>query len=208
MWSADRDSREAWAYLRDERELMRSLVLLMENRQRTVDMLHYSRSRLGSRLGSRAGSRGAGPLRVSRVTPTGIVGGPARVMRQIENATETLTFGEVRGNDENVEVERICPITRSEFEDNTQVLRIRGCGHYATEGPMRRWLTERGTCPVCRAEVAQVGSAAGGINEDPTTPAALVEQLTQMIAGDLAGVSTSPGQGQTVFEYRMDVPSA
>ena len=67
---------------------MRSLVLLMENRQRTVDMLHYTRSRLGSRLGTRAayGSRAIAPSCDANRN----CGGPARVM-QIENATETLT---------------------------------------------------------------------------------------------------------------------
>ena len=196
------------SYLREEREVIRSLMTLMESRQRSVDMLQYQRGRMGGRsAASRGASRTPVPLRVSRVHARAPLNQGPTVAQQVENATETMTFSEVRGNEENAETETVCPITRGAYEENTEVLRIRGCGHFATAGPMRRWLTERGTCPVCRAAVAQVPTDPG-TNTGDTAPGGLVEQLTRMIAGDITGSTVSHEQGQTVFEYRMDVPSA
>ena len=206
MWSGDRESRDVFGYLRDEREVIRSLIGLMESRQRSMEIVQYQRGRLGGRsAASRGVSRAQVPLRVSRVNPRAHSNQGPTAAQQVENATETMTFSEARGNEEDVDM--VCPITRGTYEQNTEVLRIRGCGHFATAGPMRRWLTERGTCPVCRATVAQVATETGTEQGD-AGPGGLVEQLTRMIAGDITGSTVSHEPGQTVFEYRMDLPSA
>lgn len=177
------DNRETWTWLLDERDLINRLVNLLEGRQRLAEMTSLRRRTT------------ARPLNLQRSRPRRLGATEA----EIENATEMVRVSDLRENDETT---LICPILRSELADNTEVMRIRECGHYATTESMRRWLSEQGTCPVCRARISSSSS------ESPSTdPLNIVDQLSRMIAGDITGTRTQNGGGQTVFEYHMNLPS-
>lgn len=48
-----------------------------------------------------------------------------------------------------------CPITREQFDDDTDVV-ILGCGHYFSEDGIKPWLSEQSTkCPCCNADVRE-----------------------------------------------------
>jgi len=46
-----------------------------------------------------------------------------------------------------------CPITMNSFEDDTVVMRIRGCRHYFSPHSLRTHLANHDTCPYCRFDI-------------------------------------------------------
>lgn len=176
------DNGDTWTWLLDERDLINRMVNLLEGRQRLAEMTSLRR---------RSTAR---PMNLQRSRAQRLGATDA----EIENATEMVRVSDLRENEENT---LICPILRSELSDNTEVMRIRECGHYATTESMRRWLSEQGTCPVCRARISS--STPDSVTMDRLN---IVDQLSRMIAGDITGARAQNSGGQTVFEYHMNLP--
>ena len=75
---------------------------------------------------------------------------PTRVLptnEQITNMTEELRFSDLSTN------EVICAITRSDFEPDDIVLKLRRCGHFFKKEPLKQWFARNSTCPVCRDNI-------------------------------------------------------
>ena len=70
--------------------------------------------------------------------------------QQINQATETLSFGEII-NPTNTE----CPITREPFTIEERVIRIRRCGHIFNPYSLRRWFHVNVHCPMCRMDIRE-----------------------------------------------------
>lgn len=49
-----------------------------------------------------------------------------------------------------------CPITMDEFQNGEIVCKLNCCGHTFCREPLKRWLRNHDTCPVCRAYVTQI----------------------------------------------------
>ena len=62
------------------------------------------------------------------------------------NAVEDLLFSQVPENDRYDS----CPITYEEFDNESEITRIRYCGHYFSRHAITRWLTTNSQCPICR----------------------------------------------------------
>ena len=62
------------------------------------------------------------------------------------NPTEDLLFANVPENDRY----ESCPITYEEFNNESEITRIRHCGHYFSRQAITRWLTTSNHCPICR----------------------------------------------------------
>ena len=62
------------------------------------------------------------------------------------NPTEDLLFVDVPENDRY----ESCPITYEEFTNESEITRIRHCGHYFSRQAITRWLTTNNHCPICR----------------------------------------------------------
>jgi hypothetical protein len=62
------------------------------------------------------------------------------------NPTEDLMFANVPENDRY----ESCPITYEEFNNESEITRIRHCGHYFSRQAITRWLTTNNHCPICR----------------------------------------------------------
>jgi len=62
------------------------------------------------------------------------------------NPTEDLLFVDVPEDDRY----ESCPITYEEFNNESEITRIRHCGHYFSRQAITRWLTTSNNCPICR----------------------------------------------------------
>ena len=70
---------------------------------------------------------------------------------QIENATTNNIFNEL--SDITRQQNSTCTITLDNFNDDSEVSVINNCGHVFFREPLRNWLINHNTCPVCRALV-------------------------------------------------------
>jgi hypothetical protein len=50
-------------------------------------------------------------------------------------------------------VNSTCPISRDEFEDNSEITMIRGCNHLFNRASLREWFVNHSTCPMCRNDI-------------------------------------------------------
>lgn len=71
---------------------------------------------------------------------------------EINNATEQIRYGNI----ENPISER-CPISYVEFDQETNVSRIKHCQHIFEPDSLTSWLTRHNTCPVCRYNLKMYG---------------------------------------------------
>ena len=65
--------------------------------------------------------------------------------QQIENATQLIT------NNQTSHI--ICPITQENFDESTQILRIRHCQHCFSREALLNWFNRSVLCPVCRYDI-------------------------------------------------------
>lgn len=70
-----------------------------------------------------------------------------------EQISETTTAGLFSDFAEE-NTQRRCPISWTQFENDTPVIRINGCGHIFSPDPLREWLSRHSTCPNCRYNLA------------------------------------------------------
>ena len=108
------------------------------------------------------------PLEVRRTANQGGGGGSAATNEQIHRATMNTTFGNVLSP-----VNATCPISRDEFNDESEITMIRGCNHIFNRTSLREWFVNHSTCPMCRGDIREY--------RPPATPTAapLPEQRRQ-----------------------------
>jgi hypothetical protein len=68
--------------------------------------------------------------------------------REIENAIEQIRYGDIESP-----ISERCPISYIEFENDTNVSRIKHCQHIFDLNSLSEWLTRHNTCPVCRYDL-------------------------------------------------------
>ena len=89
-------------------------------------------------------------------------GGGAPNNDQINRATLNTVFSNILSP-----VNATCPISRDEFDDNSEITMIRGCNHVFNRVSLREWFVHHSTCPMCRYDIrlydpsASAASAAG-----------------------------------------------
>ena len=86
-------------------------------------------------------------------------GGSAATNDQIHRATMNTTFGNIISP-----VNATCPISRDEFNDESEITMIRGCNHIFNRTSLREWFVSHSTCPMCRGDIR--------LYRAPATPAA------------------------------------
>jgi hypothetical protein len=67
---------------------------------------------------------------------------------QINRATMNTVFSHILSP-----VNSICPISRDEFNDESQITMIRGCNHIFNRDSLREWFVNHSTCPLCRNDI-------------------------------------------------------
>ena len=77
-------------------------------------------------------------------------GGSAATNDQIHRATMNTTFGNIISP-----VNATCPISRDEFNDESDITMIRGCNHIFNRTSLREWFVSHSTCPMCRHDIRE-----------------------------------------------------
>ncbi len=79
-------------------------------------------------------------------TPIAAAGPPTN--DQIANATLNTVFANILSP-----VNATCPISRDEFNDESEITMIRGCNHIFNRASLREWFAHHSTCPLCRGDI-------------------------------------------------------
>jgi hypothetical protein len=69
---------------------------------------------------------------------------------QINIATSNTVFANILSP-----VNATCPISRDEFNDESEITMIRGCNHVFNRSSLREWFTNHATCPMCRGDIRE-----------------------------------------------------
>ena len=64
-------------------------------------------------------------------------------------------------------VNNTCPISRDEFEDESEITMIRGCNHIFNRVSLREWFVNHSTCPMCRNDIRNYRDTAGATGPGP-----------------------------------------
>ena len=74
--------------------------------------------------------------------------GGAPTNEQIDQATLNTVFSHIVSP-----VNATCPISRDEFNDESEITLIRGCNHIFNRSSLREWFIRHSTCPLCRGDI-------------------------------------------------------
>jgi hypothetical protein len=69
---------------------------------------------------------------------------------QINRATLNTVFSNILSP-----VNATCPISRDEFNDESEITMIRGCNHIFNRVSLREWFVSHSTCPMCRRDIRE-----------------------------------------------------
>jgi hypothetical protein len=67
---------------------------------------------------------------------------------QILRATQDTLFSHIISP-----VNATCPISRDEFNDESEITMLRGCNHIFNRASLREWFVSHSTCPLCRSDI-------------------------------------------------------
>ena len=76
--------------------------------------------------------------------------GTAPTTEQIRQATMNTVFGRIT-----TPVNATCPISRDEFNDDSEVTIIRSCRHIFNRSSLGAWFVSHFTCPMCRSDIRE-----------------------------------------------------
>ena len=96
---------------------------------------------------------GGGRAAASAAAAAPIAAGPP-TNAQIANATLNAVFANILSP-----VNATCPISRDEFNDESEITMIRGCNHIFNRASLREWFVNHSTCPMCRSDIRDYAPA-------------------------------------------------
>lgn len=117
---------------------------------------------------------------------SGLPGPGAPTNDQINRATLNTVFSNIISP-----VNATCPISRDEFDDNSEITMIRGCNHVFNRVSLREWFVHHSTCPMCRCDVrlydpsASAAASAAGL-VDPPAPSRPRDPVVQPEATNIS----------------------
>lgn len=138
---------------------------------------------------------------------------------QITDATETMLFSELVGHS-NIDIYQTCPISYERFVSESEITRLRYCGHYFGRDSIMRWLSINAHCPMCRHDlrINQTEDSSQTPMEDNDSPlpesetgATVSEEIDQslnnildMLFDDLRNANGQEHIGSVVFEIDIE----
>jgi len=105
-------------------------------------MLYTFPIEVGAGAGAGAGAGGAHPSNPRADGPP--------TNEQINRSTLNTVFANILSP-----VNATCPISRDEFNDESEITMIRGCNHIFNRASLREWLAYHSTCPMCRRDIRE-----------------------------------------------------
>lgn len=70
----------------------------------------------------------------------------------INRATENLVFSDLPTS---IQRYQTCPISHEPFTENSNIVRIRHCGHYFGRDSFNQWFNNNVHCPICRHDIRE-----------------------------------------------------
>ena len=119
-----------------------------------------------------------GQLSPVRVTPSA---------SQIERATERMTFGDLPSD---ISRYQSCPICHDTFTPETEILRIRHCGHYFSRNAILTWFDMNCHCPICRHDIREGLSPTSSEDNGETHHEEIIEENSPTNNQSDLGLST------------------
>ena len=83
---------------------------------------------------------------------------------EINNATHIIRYGNITQPQN-----QTCPISLSSFQDDTEVMRIRYCGHLFNPEDLQTWFEQNVRCPLCRYDIRNYNSNLQRLSETRRT---------------------------------------
>lgn len=116
------------------------------------------------------------PVPVTATVPVPAAGPPTN--DQITRATLNTVFANILSP-----VNATCPISRDEFNDESEITMIRGCCHVFNRASLREWFANHSTCPMCRGDIRmyRVPVAAAAVGTHPAAAAAPLHRTNMSI---------------------------
>jgi hypothetical protein len=101
---------------------------------------------------------------------------------EIQFATETSTFVTLQNP-----LNTTCPITLENFNPDSNVTRIRSCGHVFNQSALERWFQNSAHCPMCRVDIRDppASSQPNAESDNPQQPSAERPEPTAAVAAHL-----------------------
>lgn len=98
---------------------------------------------------------------------------------QITNATLNTVFANILSP-----VNATCPISRDEFNDESEITMIRGCNHIFNRASLREWFVNHSTCPMCRSDIRMYRGPVPAPAAAPPAPRAAVRPNMSIDSAD------------------------
>ena len=89
---------------------------------------------------------------------------PPPTQAEIEIATVTRKYQDISTN------QLMCPIARTNFEDNDDILQIIHCNHIFKKESLLTWFQTKQTCPICRHNITSSTPPIGTQPREPIFP--------------------------------------
>jgi len=111
----------------------------------------------------------------------------------ISEHTRTVPFSSIEDP-----INTNCPIARDDFEPDTEVTQIIGCGHLFTPSSLGEWFRRHHDCPMCRHDIPQTRPRPPTNPNRPAPPAsnvftnAVISQFTNLLNANLDGNTNEP----------------
>lgn len=127
-------------------------------------------------------------------------GGPTP--EQINRATLNTTYANVAAP-----VNTTCPISRDEFNDESEITVIRGCHHIFNRSSLREWFVSHSTCPMCRNDIRNYRASETDTETETITDNATRDLLTRIIdnSGNFANLMIDNVTNDE-FTFSYDLP--
>jgi Ring finger domain len=72
-----------------------------------------------------------------------------------DNSCNPQYLDEMRYGDLSYCIYTTCPISREAFSEDSQIIKIKSCGHYFKKNAIIPWLTRSTCCPYCRSNIVE-----------------------------------------------------
>ena len=187
----------------DSRQIMTSILALLAQQETTIQTIINARNAVPP-IQPFWQSRRA---RARRETTLPVLPTPAPVPAPVSTSTqplpgidsslnvvEDLLFSQVTENDRY----GMCPITYEEFDGESEITRIRYCGHYFSRQAITRWLTTNSSCPICRHNTRP-----NNIVPPPPPPpdTTLIDNMIGILSNELNSENSLAAFNSLVFHF-------
>jgi hypothetical protein len=116
---------------------------------------------------------------------------------QINRATLNTVFSHIISP-----VNATCPISRDEFNDESEITMIRGCNHIFNRESLREWFVSHSTCPMCRSDIREYRAQPS----QPSQPPQQEQPVRHAFADNISNVSIDRvDQDEITFSYDLPI---